>query len=106
MNIHEYQAKAVLREFGVPVPRGHAAFSVDEAVKAGQADGLLGMAGDRLRLTPRGRLFASEACLLFLAPPEARTGSPEAARTAVVERLAEALFRDFPGESGRTIRLK
>ncbi len=34
MNIHEYQAKAVLREFGVPVPRGHAALSVDEAVKA------------------------------------------------------------------------
>ena len=34
MNIHEYQAKAVLREFGVPVPRGHAAFSVEEAVKA------------------------------------------------------------------------
>ena len=34
MNIHEYQAKAVLREFGVPAPRGHAAFSVEEAVKA------------------------------------------------------------------------
>src|SRR5262250_2684195 len=34
MNIHEYQAKAVLQEFGVPVPRGHAAFSVEEAVKA------------------------------------------------------------------------
>src|SRR6202521_831714 len=34
MNIHEYQAKAVLREFGVPVPRGIAAMSVDEAVKA------------------------------------------------------------------------
>jgi succinyl-CoA synthetase beta subunit len=34
MNIHEYQAKAVLREFGVPVPRGHAVFSVEEAVKA------------------------------------------------------------------------
>src|SRR3954469_8391557 len=34
MNIHEYQAKAVLREFGVTVPRGHAAFSVEEAVKA------------------------------------------------------------------------
>src|SRR5215831_6352152 len=34
MNIHEYQAKALLREFGVPVPRGHAAFSVEEAVKA------------------------------------------------------------------------
>src|SRR5437763_16503297 len=34
MNIHEYQAKAVLREFGVPVPRGMAAFSVAEAVAA------------------------------------------------------------------------
>jgi len=34
MNIHEYQAKAVLREFGVPVPRGHAVFTVEEAVKA------------------------------------------------------------------------
>ena len=34
MNIHEYQAKAVLREFGVPVPRGHAAFSVAQAEQA------------------------------------------------------------------------
>jgi succinyl-CoA synthetase beta subunit len=33
MNIHEYQAKAVLREFGVPVPRGVPALSVDEAVR-------------------------------------------------------------------------
>src|SRR5258706_9972534 len=34
MNIPESEAKAVLREFGVPVPRGIPAFSVDEAVKA------------------------------------------------------------------------
>jgi succinyl-CoA synthetase beta subunit len=33
MNIHEYQAKSVLREFDVPVPGGVAAFSADEAVK-------------------------------------------------------------------------
>ena len=39
MNIHEYQAKAVLREYGVPVPRGHAALSVDEAVKAAETLG-------------------------------------------------------------------
>jgi succinyl-CoA synthetase beta subunit len=31
MNIHEYQAKAVLEEFGAPVLRGKAVFSVDEA---------------------------------------------------------------------------
>ncbi|MCA3714645.1 ADP-forming succinate--CoA ligase subunit beta [Phenylobacterium sp.] len=36
MNIHEHQAKAVLSEFGVAVPRGFPAFSVDEAVKAAE----------------------------------------------------------------------
>ena len=36
MNIHEYQAKEILRGFGVPVPRGIAAFSVDEAVAAAE----------------------------------------------------------------------
>src|SRR5215208_5487461 len=34
MNLHEYQAKALLSGFGVPVPRGVAAFSVEDAVKA------------------------------------------------------------------------
>jgi succinyl-CoA synthetase beta subunit len=32
MNVHEYQAKAILRDYGVPVPRGHAAFTPEEAV--------------------------------------------------------------------------
>lgn len=36
MNIHEYQAKAVLAKYGVPVPNGKAAFSVDEAVAAAE----------------------------------------------------------------------
>ena len=36
MNIHEHQAKEVLRSFGLPVPRGLPAFSVDEAVKAAE----------------------------------------------------------------------
>ncbi|KYD09442.1 ADP-forming succinate--CoA ligase subunit beta [Caldibacillus debilis] len=34
MNIHEYQAKEILREYGVSVPRGIVAFTVDEAVEA------------------------------------------------------------------------
>ncbi|MBW0005429.1 MAG: ADP-forming succinate--CoA ligase subunit beta [Hyphomicrobiales bacterium] len=34
MNIHEYQAKAVLKEFGVPVSRGKPAFTVAEAESA------------------------------------------------------------------------
>jgi len=36
MKIHEYQGKEVLRQFGVPVPRGIAAFTVQEAVEAAQ----------------------------------------------------------------------
>jgi len=39
MNIHEYQAKDVLRGFGLPVPKGYPAFSVDQAVKAAHALG-------------------------------------------------------------------
>ena len=37
---------------------------------------------------------------------EAPANSPNAQRTVAIERLAEALFRDFPGESGRTIRVR
>ena len=36
MNIHEHQAKTLLAGFGVTVPRGEAAFSVDEAVVAAE----------------------------------------------------------------------
>ncbi len=37
MNIHEYQAKELLRKFGVVTGKGTAAFTVDEAVKAAEA---------------------------------------------------------------------
>ena len=36
MKIHEYQGKELLRQFGVPVPRGYPAFSVREASEAAQ----------------------------------------------------------------------
>ncbi len=36
MKIHEYQGKDILRNFGVPVPRGIPAFNVQEAVEAAQ----------------------------------------------------------------------
>ena len=36
MKIHEYQAKEILRKFGVSTPKGIACFSVDEAVSAAQ----------------------------------------------------------------------
>ena len=39
MKIHEYQAKEILRRFGVSTPRSIACFSVDEAMAAAQALG-------------------------------------------------------------------
>ncbi len=36
MKIHEYQGKEILRQFGIPVPRGIAAFTVQEAIEAAQ----------------------------------------------------------------------
>src|SRR5690625_1796856 len=36
MNIHEYQGKAILRSYGVNVPTGHVAYTVDEAVEVAE----------------------------------------------------------------------
>src|SRR5208283_5273303 len=36
MKIHEYQGKEILKKYGVPVPQGGVAFSVDEAVAVAQ----------------------------------------------------------------------
>ena len=37
MNVHEYQAKELLAQFGVQVPRGIAALTVEEAVAAARS---------------------------------------------------------------------
>ncbi|CAM3399891.1 ADP-forming succinate--CoA ligase subunit beta [Brevibacillus invocatus] len=39
MNIHEYQGKEILKQYGVKVPEGRVAFTVDEAVEAAKALG-------------------------------------------------------------------
>ena len=36
MNIHEHQAKSLLRDYGVNVPTGFPAFTVEEAVSAAE----------------------------------------------------------------------
>ena len=33
MNIHEYQAKELLKKFGVPIPKGVVTFSVEETLE-------------------------------------------------------------------------
>jgi len=38
MKIHEYQAKAILAQYHVPVPRGEVAFTVEEAEAAAKKE--------------------------------------------------------------------
>ncbi|MCY4027184.1 MAG: hypothetical protein OXH75_12845, partial [Acidobacteria bacterium] len=53
MKIHEYQAKALLAPFGVPVPRGEVAFTPDEARAAAERQRIVSGAFCRVAL-PEG----------------------------------------------------
>ena len=56
MNIHEYQGKAVLKEFGAPVSRGFAAFTVEEAEAAAkQLPGPLYVVKSQIHAGGRGK---------------------------------------------------
>jgi succinyl-CoA synthetase beta subunit len=56
VNIHEHQAKAILKDFGVPVPQGYPAFSVDEAVAAaGRLDGPVWVVKAQIHAGGRGK---------------------------------------------------
>ncbi|QNM82236.1 ADP-forming succinate--CoA ligase subunit beta [Sphingomonas sabuli] len=56
MNIHEYQAKELLAKYGVPVPAGHAAMSVEEAVAAAkQLPGPLWVVKSQIHAGGRGK---------------------------------------------------
>ncbi len=56
MKIHEYQAKELLRRYGVAVPRGEAAFSVDEAAQvAGRLGGPVWVVKAQIHAGGRGK---------------------------------------------------
>ncbi|MDE8651631.1 ADP-forming succinate--CoA ligase subunit beta [Novosphingobium album (ex Liu et al. 2023)] len=56
MNIHEYQAKELLAKFGVAVPAGYAALTVDEAVEAaGKLPGPLYVVKAQIHAGGRGK---------------------------------------------------
>jgi succinyl-CoA synthetase beta subunit len=56
MNIHEYQGKELLAKFGVAVPAGYAALTVDEAVEAaGKLPGPLYVVKAQIHAGGRGK---------------------------------------------------
>ncbi|MGY6632270.1 MAG: ADP-forming succinate--CoA ligase subunit beta [Alkalilacustris sp.] len=62
MNIHEYQAKALLRSYGAPVADGRAVFKADEAkAAAGELDGPIWVVKAQIHAGGRGKGHFKEA---------------------------------------------
>jgi succinyl-CoA synthetase beta subunit len=104
MNIHEYQAKAVLKEFGAPVPKGVPAFTVDEAVKAAeQLPGPVWVVKSQIHAGGRGKGKFKEL------PPDAKGGVRLAKSIAEVkqfaqEMLGKTLVTVQTGPAGRVVK--
>jgi succinyl-CoA synthetase beta subunit len=93
VKIHEYQAKGVLASFGVPVPRGKAAYTPDEAVEIAKGLGLPVVVKAQIHAGGRGK-----------------AGGVKLARSAdEVESLAKAMLGTTlrthqTGPEGRVVR--
>jgi hypothetical protein len=88
--------RAALQGRGMRVGAGAAA-----AGSAGASDMVATMLEVRIKRRSDGTVFWEGRAM-----SDASAATASAGRTAAVEKLASALFRDFPGESGRTIRAR
>lgn len=95
MNIHEYQAKELLAKFGAPVPAGHAALTVEEAVEAAKKlPGPLYVVKAQIHAGGRGKGKFKELA------PEAKGG----VRLAKTLEEVEAHAKDMLGNTLVTIQ--
>ncbi len=103
MNIHEYQAKELLAKFGVPIPAGHAAFTVDEAVAAaGKLPGPLWVVKSQIHAGGRGKGKFKEL------PADAKGGvrlafSLDEVRAHAKDMLGNTLVTIQTGEHGKQV---
>jgi succinyl-CoA synthetase beta subunit len=104
MNIHEYQAKELLAKFGVPVPAGYAAMSIDEAVAAAKLlPGPLWVVKAQIHAGGRGKGKFKEL------GPDAKGGvrlarSIEEVREHAGEMLGNTLVTIQTGEHGKQVQ--
>jgi succinyl-CoA synthetase beta subunit len=103
MNIHEYQAKELLAKYGVPVPAGFAALSVEEAVEAAQKlPGPLWVVKAQIHAGGRGKGKFKELA------PDAKGGvrlarSIDEVREHAEEMLGKTLVTVQTGPQGRQV---
>ena len=93
MKIHEYQAKALLSKFGVPVPRGHVAFNADDARSAAQTLGTK-VVVVKVQIHAGGRGKAGGVKL---------AKSPDEAASLAQKMLGMKLVTPQTGEEGRIV---
>ncbi|PCD02330.1 ADP-forming succinate--CoA ligase subunit beta [Sphingomonas spermidinifaciens] len=103
MNIHEYQAKELLAKFGVPVPAGYAALSVEEAVEASKKlPGPLYVVKAQIHAGGRGKGKFKEL------GPDAKGGvrlakTEDEVRAAATEMLGNTLVTVQTGDAGKQV---
>ena len=103
MNIHEYQAKELLAKFGVPVPAGIAALTVEEAVAAAkQLPGPLYVVKSQIHAGGRGKGKFKEL------GPDAKGGvrlskSLDEVETNAREMLGNTLVTIQTGDAGKQV---
>lgn len=103
MNIHEYQAKALLKSFGAPVAEGVAIFNASEAEAAvKQLPGPLYVVKSQIHAGGRGKGKFKEL------PPEAKGGvrlakSLEEVQAFVKDMLGNTLVTAQTGEAGKQV---
>ena len=104
MNIHEYQAKELLAKFGVPVPAGFPAMSVDEAVEAAKKlSGPLWVVKAQIHAGGRGKGKFKEL------GPESKGGvrlarSIDEVRDNAAEMLGKTLVTVQTGPAGKQVQ--
>jgi succinyl-CoA synthetase beta subunit len=104
MNVHEYQAKELLRPYGVPLAQGAPAFTVEEAVKAAQSlPGPVWVVKSQIHAGGRGKGTFKEA--------GAGTGggvrlakSIDEVRTFAEQMLGKTLVTVQTGPAGRVVK--
>ncbi|HHN66554.1 MAG TPA: ADP-forming succinate--CoA ligase subunit beta [Thermopetrobacter sp.] len=94
MNIHEYQAKALLAAYGAPVPRGFPAFSVEEAMAAAEKlGGPLWVVKAQIHAGGRGKAGGVKLCR-----------SIDEVKAAASALLGGTLVTKQTGPAGKVVR--